>query len=44
MKYMLMFWDDDTVGLDGHRGGRRASLARTATVEVRPFGDFPGDE
>jgi hypothetical protein len=56
MKYMLMFWDDDTAGPAEEDDGAASEtaikswvaaahpLARSATVEVRPFGDFPGDE
>ena len=53
MKDMLMFWDDHTAGPAEEDGAASETaievagahpLARTATVEVLPFGDFPGDE
>jgi hypothetical protein len=47
MKYMLMFWDEDSAEVTAEEGAAVAAahpLAGTGTVEVRPLGDFPGDE
>ena len=42
MKYMLMFWEDESAA--AMEVAAAHPLARTGTVEVRPLGDFPGDQ
>jgi hypothetical protein len=47
MKYMLMCWGEDSAEVTVEEGAAMATahpVAGAGTVEVRPLGDFPGDE